>query len=512
MIEKWVRSPIVLAIVFFFYLLFLWQMSVPMTGDQKVYLTIAMEMKEKGEWLIPYLFGKPNFLKPPFQYWATILGWRTFGFNLFGALFPSVLALVLSAVLVKRLANTQSWLPSVFFASTIASMTYGTTSQMEIWIVLFYLLAWALALKGSDVLAFLVVGVMAWIKGPLYPVLWVLSFIAFRAFQGRLREFVGAGFLSKLVLGIAIGLSWFLLAAARFPDEVIGVFFKRENLEKLNTPHGNAIGLWFEFFATLLPVLPWMILSVLDGELRRKIHEKRFFLFGFALLPALFFTFFPYRVGTYLYILTPVAVWVMSELPVKVQGIGRLVLAMVAILAVGLSVLLVRLYKGSWISGGLAVFALMSVLFWVLGYFKVRPAWIAISSLMLVTAIRLGGIGLGTKDLRELKAETENDVAPLSYLMEREDIWHEVGLVSSSLGRRIFLLKEFREISPWLDSGGKVILTEEQTGFGAGLSCREWPRLKRRMKFPLSELILEGVSSDRGEMYRRYLICGRAKT
>ena len=512
MIDKWVKSPVALAILMCFYSLFLWKMSVPMTGDQKVYLTVAMEMREKGDFLIPSLFGRPNFLKPPFQYWATLAGWRIFGFNLFGALLPSVLALIGSAFLVQRISGSKYWFSSIFFGSTLASMTYGTTAQMEIWVVLFYLLAWMLALRERHGLALMVVGAMAWIKGPLYSVLWVLGWGSYLCAQGRMRELMSWKLLAKIGFGIVIGLSWFMLAALKFPDEVIGIFFKRENIEKLNTPQGSALGLWLEFLATLLPLLPWLMISLLDSGQRAKIWSRRGFYLSFGMIPALFFTFFPYRVGTYLYILTPLMVWFMSEQNLKLNKLGRFVLALVALIGIFMSIFLFRLAFGKWISVGLAFFGLASVVFWVVSHFTVKVSWVALSSLMLVNAIRLGGVEIGNREIQALRSVLGNSTAPLSYFMEREDIWHEVGLVSSALGHRVFLLREQREIGPWLESGGKVILSDDQVESGVGLSCQEWFRLKRRMKFPLRELILDGLSSESPELSRKYLVCGRSVT
>ena len=63
------------------YLINLGSFSVPLTGDQKTYVAIANEMRERGSWMVPYLFGEPNYLKPPFQYWATLISWNLFGWN-----------------------------------------------------------------------------------------------------------------------------------------------------------------------------------------------------------------------------------------------------------------------------------------------------------------------------------------------------------------------------------------------------------------------------------------------
>jgi 4-amino-4-deoxy-L-arabinose transferase-like glycosyltransferase len=513
MIHKWVGTPVALLLILFLYALFLWSFSVPMTGDQKVYLTVALEMMERGEWVIPHLFGEPNFLKPPFQYWSTILGWKIFGFGLFGALFPSVLALLASAILVKKISKSADWTPAVFFASTLASMTYGTTAQMEIWVVLFYLTSWHLYLAGRLGWAFGVVGVMAWIKGPLYSVLWGLGWILHEVLNGNARNLRSPRTFWKLALGIGVGLSWFLLAAKEFPDEVIGVFFKRENLEKLNTPLGSPLGLWSEFLGTLWPMLPWLLICLLDPLNRARILGRWRFYLSFGIFPALFFTFFPYRVGTYLYLLTPLAIWWMSPSPPKADTKGlRFLQGVVLVLGALLAVFLVRLGSGGWIGPILGGFALLSAGLWMVGHFRLSPALIAISSLCLVSAVRLGGIELGSRDLAGLKSATAGSEMPIAYLMEHEDIWHEVGLISSALGTRVHLLKERRELPPFVAAGGRVILADDQREMEGGLTCVEWTRFKRRMKFPLRELIVKGIPVDRPELYRSFRICHSPET
>src|SRR4051812_37450503 len=91
------RHPWHLLWIALVYLPLLGQMSVPLTGDQKVYLNISKEMYEAGSWLKPLLFGQGSYYKPPFQYWATLLGWNVLGYNFWGALVPSVIAVLLTA-------------------------------------------------------------------------------------------------------------------------------------------------------------------------------------------------------------------------------------------------------------------------------------------------------------------------------------------------------------------------------------------------------------------------------
>jgi len=86
------------------YLPFLGSFSVPLTGDQKVYLGTALEMRQTGSWLKPILFGAPSYYKPPLQYWATLTSWKIIGFNLWASLLPSVVCVIVTAWLIGEIS------------------------------------------------------------------------------------------------------------------------------------------------------------------------------------------------------------------------------------------------------------------------------------------------------------------------------------------------------------------------------------------------------------------------
>jgi 4-amino-4-deoxy-L-arabinose transferase-like glycosyltransferase len=508
MIERAIRWPGAILLVLVLYGLFLWKMSVPMTGDQKVYLSIALEMKERGEWIIPYLFGRANFLKPPLQYWATLIGWNGFGFNLFGALIPSVLAMIAAGWVTRRIAGSRNSVTFLFFCSTLSTMTYGTTGQMEIWIVLFYATAWLLWLEGRTLLAWIVTGMMSLVKGPLYPALWVFTVILHQGMSGKKRELLKPRFGMGLILGIGIGLFWYGLAARTHLQEMLNVFLLRENVGKLSTPQGSPLGLWSEFLGTLFPLLPWLILSLASTEFRVKWQKNRVFWISFGLFPAAFFTFFPYRVNTYLYLLAPLAVWMMAdETPTVNPRLKRGVNGGVALIALVLAVLGIRLYAGAWMSALLTGAFLISLGFWLGAHLKLKPSWVAVSSLLLVSCIRLAAIEIGEWDIQGLRAAHRSNPAPLAYWIDREDIWHEFGLVSAALSTPISRLKFEEERNTWVKSGNLLILSDEQDAIAQGLKCVDWVRLKKRLKFPLTQLFLKGLSIEDSTLHRIYHVC-----
>ena len=508
MIDRLIRGPGAIFLALGCYLLFITGMSVPMTGDQKVYLSIALEMRERGDWIIPHLFGRANFLKPPLQYWATLVGWNLSGFNLAGALLPSVAALLASAWMVRRISRQKSFLPFLFFCSMISSMTYGTTGQMEIWVVLFYCLSWFFWQEQRQIAAWVSTGILSWVKGPLYPALWVFSAVLEKTLRRNLRECARPRFLAGVLLGVGIGVSWYAVAARTHFDEVLAVFWMRENLGKLSTPQGSMAGLWAEFFATLFPLLPWLVLSVLSGDFRARWKENRVFWISFGLVPAVFFSVFPYRVNTYLFLLTPLAVWMMSiETPRVSRRVRFIAGSMVAVAALLLLALVFRLHAGGWIGGGLLAGALAAISLWASGHFNLNPAPVAAGSLFLVTVIRIAGVGIGEWDLKGLRDYQRANPAEIAYLIDREDIWHEFGLVSAALGAPVQRLANTEAMSGWLASGRSMILSDEQEARTRGLLCADWIRLKRRIRFPLKELLIHGLPIDSPDLHRVFHLC-----
>lgn len=506
---RFLQSAGVLLLISALYLPFLWDSSVPLTGDQKTYLSIAVEMRSRSEWVVPYLFDQPNFLKPPFQYWATLLGWKIFGFNVFGALLPSVLALLGSAALVRALSPDRSWVRALFFSGILSVMTYGTTAQMEIWILLFYLLCWYLLMQGRWGLAWVSAGVMAWIKGPLYPVLWAASVGLQKIMQERRRFRLSWRHGLWMGAGAGVGLLWYALAARTHYREMMEVFLLRENVGKLSTRQGTPWGLWGEFLGTLFPMLPWWLGSLAGGGLREIAPKQRAFWISYALVPALFFTLFPYRVNTYLFILVPVAVWSMSVKPLPLGSRGKSVLfAGVALTAGLLLVVLGRLYQGDWLSNTLFCGFVVAIGVWIHGHVRLNAGVAGMGALLLVTCVRLLALDIGERDLKPLRAaHAANASGGVAYLLQGEDIWHEFGQVSAALGAPVALLRNPGDREAFLAQGGLLILNDEQADQGAGLHCEEWSRMKRRLKFPLRDLLLKGLSFQDPSLRRVFHLC-----
>jgi len=509
MIERSLKSPVFLfLLILLIYLVGLWSVSIPLTGDQKVYLSIALEMAEKKQWLIPSLFGEPNFLKPPFQYWASMLGWQVFGLSIFGALLPSVLALLGGAFFTfeigKKLELTSPSIGALLYVGTFGSMTYGSTAQMEIWIVFFMLAAWWAILCSRLLLAYVLVGVMAWVKGPLYPALWTICYTCW-----NWRGLQTKKFWASLLVGTAIGLTWYGVAATTHREEMIKQFFYTENLGKMGTHQGSVVGLWSEFVFSLFPWFGLFILGCFQHEARDRWRKNRHFYLAYSLVPILFFTVFPYRVNSYFYFLTPVFAMMASEIQLplspRLKAIGS---GFYFVFFAVLGALLFRLIQGEWVAWPLAILAVVSLGGFIFGFWRGRWSYLAVSSLLIVNMIRLIGVQIGEKDIADLRSFLASRSTPLAYYVESRDIWHEFGLISAAIATPVQMIFEKNNLDTFLARGGAVIFQEDQqSDFQKSLQCKDWKRLKRRTKFPVQQFLREGIHWGDPEMMRDYHIC-----
>jgi len=509
MFQKYLQLPLfIFALILITYSCGLWGASIPLTGDQKVYLSVALEMTEKKSWIIPYLLGEPNFLKPPLQYWATILSWKVFGLSVFGSLIPSVLALAGSSYFVfkiaERLKLTRPALASFLFASSIGSMTYGTTAQMEIWIVFFMLSSWLSVLNGHILTSYLLVGLMALVKGPLYPVLWTISLLAWN------RKLLKAPrFWLSLFVGASLGLSWYFLAAQTHYEEMVRQFFMIENLGKISTPQGSILKLWGEYVSSLFPWVFLLTPAVFQKNTVKKWKKHKRFYLAYSLVGAVFFTFFPYRVGTYLYFLTPVMAMMVSELDFKISvkwkwGLGILYTGTFLLMLI----LIHQLSSNGWLGQTLAWSFFFGFFLFVFCLMTERPVYFGLSCLILVNLIRVAAVEVGEMDVKALRDFQAVHDEPMGYFMDGQDIWHEYGLISTILSKPVSRIHDLSQLDAFVKSGGAVIFQDGQTAAaGFGYSCTDWQRLKRRTKFPVQRFLKEGIHWGDEEITRNFRIC-----
>lgn len=509
------RHPGHLVWVALAYLPFVDWMSLALTGDQKVYLSTALEMREQGSWLKPILFGEPSYYKPPLQYWATLAGWKVFGFGLAGALIPSCLIALATAWLcgeISKLLIGRREIVSagLWFGAALGTATFGLTAQMEIYVVFFYAAAWWAGLKFLQqpregrvsawlYLAFALAGVGALAKSPLYSVLWVAGFFSFLLITGEWELFRQRRLYGAWLLGVVLGAAWYLTALALDRERFWTDYFLRETWLKKSGNQSTGASLWlalayfaFPFTLILLPSLRGLF------QFRRR-PEPLLFVLSAAWAPALFFSLYPYRVTTYLYLLLPVLVVVVDWGSVTV-GRGVLFRWLLRISGVGVGLLSLALaailFRAEMISLVIALaFCVSGSVVALLGW-RERLRGFALASLAVVFVYHAAVAELAREDLAGLRsALSQWSGGSLAMLDENHDIWHEVGMLSSSIRQPVKRLHTRESGVDFLRQGGVLILSDAQIQSWGDLGAFDqisWQRWSTRTHFPYRDLILKG--------------------
>lgn len=550
------RHPGTVVLALAAYLPFLGQMSVPLTGDQKAYIAISMEMLERKSFWVPYLMGEPNFLKPPFQYWMTILGWQLFGINFWGTFLPSVFALIATAWFlgeIGRMVSERSTAPQsgFWFAASLGTATFGTVAQMEVWLCFFYAAAWWAALKylaaprGSRrpvwlFVAFAITGVSALNKSPLYSALWVVGFVTYLLIVGEWELLRQRRFYLATALGIVIGSSWFIALLAFDSNEesarLFSEYLVRETWAKKSGNSGTALSLWLALLYFSLPFTLLLIPSAISLWRRRSRATGMLRLaLSWAWAPALFFSLYPYRVKTYLYVLLPVCAMIVDHgflRTTRSRLFQRFLWATGALLFVVTSLSALLVFRAglapAWVSFCLAASGLIGLVSSLRGSVFI----LGLATLFSIVSYRGVATQLGETDIRGLREWVATAPAkPIAMWDDSRNIWHEVGLLSVALGRgpgskngpAIARLHEEADVINWLADGGRLILSDRQdaerikslvqTGRGGVIEVRGWHRWKIRKEFPLVDVLLKGRAGipDFDELTQReYKLLGRA--
>src|SRR5438552_10933492 len=117
------------------------------TGMDEYWLSFRtpMEMKERGEWLTPWVNGEPRLQKPPLLYWAILLNYKLFGVHLISARIWGVLSgagLALCACLFSReLFRRDGLLAGLLALATMGVAVEGRRAMLDLPCALFSTLA-----------------------------------------------------------------------------------------------------------------------------------------------------------------------------------------------------------------------------------------------------------------------------------------------------------------------------------------------------------------------------------
>ena len=114
--------------------------------DEPRFAEASREMRERGDYVVPYFNNQFRFDKPPLTYWFQIASYRTFGENDFAARFPTAVAAALVALVLfawgKRVRDERvGWWAAIIFTLSLQTFIHGKAAVADMWLVLFVTLA-----------------------------------------------------------------------------------------------------------------------------------------------------------------------------------------------------------------------------------------------------------------------------------------------------------------------------------------------------------------------------------
>jgi len=262
-----------------------------MDRDEPRFAEASREMRERGDYVVPYFNNKYRFDKPPFIYWTQIASYRLFGENDFAARFPSGVAASLTAILLfawgRRLGSERiGWWAAIIFSLCLQTFIHAKAAVADMWLVFFvtaafwagyelladwlsppasatdfrHLRYWRLTFYVALAFAFLAKGPLGWM-----PLLTVASMKFFLRDRPLNRRF---WFASGLLFTLAIVSLWGIPALVRTKGEFFWVGIGRHVVERsfgAMEGHGGQtlssyfLTLPFYFGTVFVSFFPWSI-------------------------------------------------------------------------------------------------------------------------------------------------------------------------------------------------------------------------------------------------------------
>lgn len=288
---------------------------------------VAREMASGGDLLIPHLAGMPYLDKPPALFWAGSLAIRAFGHTPLAARLPSIVAAVLTLLLVgahalrtggPRFARITVAL--LAFAPLFAALSAYVIFDMPltlcvtvVWLGVAREVAQGRSNRGRLVM-FLAIALGLLLKGPVM-LAWAIGGSLGAALLMRSRSpLAWLAWWPGWLVALGLAGSWFALATARFP-EYPHYAFVEESIERIATGSFRREQPWWFVPVVLVGgALPWSLITPWSvARVRRAepgVLATALVGFGFALFAAIFFTLSHSKLVTYLLPAFPPLAWV----------------------------------------------------------------------------------------------------------------------------------------------------------------------------------------------------------
>lgn len=451
-----------------------------MAGDEKVYVSQAIEMARDGRWFTQTLAGEPSYFKGPLHYVLVRIGMLVFGDHLIAGLWMNALFAVIVALALYRLGREylredRALLLGLVGALNTGLFSHALASQMEVELCAFYALAaMTLGIKResgpgfkSDIWFWLVAGAAGWVKSPAHSVLIAAGALVYWALNGTLlRRTRSPGAWLAALAGIALCIAGYLPALLDDYANFRETFVMRENVMKADNNRA-----WHYVVTPLLHfALPWTLVFFfgLARALKTTAPARPLQLLGLSLaLPTiLFWASWAYKGQNYnLPAMSALFVFAVAsfdrDIPrIAFQAVGALGLAAL----VGAIALVFRfLPLPDWWSWNWVLFSFAAMLIFASAFlFSVEIRVLGLGALFLFAGIAAFITPLGLREMRDARAfEREHAGVTLHYDDLDPSIWSEWGLLQLTLRRPVFAIHKPAQLDGALKPGHAIFLPGE---------------------------------------------------
>lgn len=270
------RGPLALAALWLLVLVVALVIRPLLPVDETRYVSVAWEMWQRADFLVPYLNGEPYSHKPPLLFWLIHAGWALFGVNEWWPRLVAPLLSLVDLVLAAHLARAL-WPQDRLAAQLVPWLLFGTL----LWTVFYTLVQFDLLLVGAVLLGVIglvrawqgqpwgwlgfaaAVGLGALIKGPvillhLLPVALLTPWWARQRRPSSWRRWY-ACLLAATVAGAGIGMAWAWPAAQAGGQAYGEAIFWGQHAGRMDARADHAQHWWWYLAVLPLMLLPWLL-------------------------------------------------------------------------------------------------------------------------------------------------------------------------------------------------------------------------------------------------------------
>ncbi len=267
--------------------------STELKGEEGRRILPAVTMLETGDWLVPYVGGKPFLRKPPLVNWAIAVSFKITGVrNEWTARLPSALCVLALALTIVGTSG-RGWMnaETAFVAAVLAMTQFGLLAKARFagaeiegiyaplaGIAIVCWLAWWS--RGRSpwlvwVVPGFVLGLASLAKGPsLHLVFYYAIVLTVLGSARRWRELLHPAHFAGLAVCAGLFAAWAVPYFKTPEAKDAAAVWKRQGIDRFTDSEFNAGNYFLNIPRGLADQLPWLLLApVLAAALRRKRDE-----------------------------------------------------------------------------------------------------------------------------------------------------------------------------------------------------------------------------------------------